>query len=117
MAQAPDTPATPARRPLVLVVDDSEDIRNFVHTMLKPRYDTRLAMNAASGMAGAAQAPQPAPPQAVPAPVVPPPAPTVNAALPPPVTVIVASAYSPPPPPARPWTGRPGPAVAERASC
>jgi putative two-component system response regulator len=64
MAQAPDTsgPATPgtaAKRPLILVVDDSEDIRNFVHTMLKPRYDTRLAMNAASALAGAAKTPQP----------------------------------------------------------
>jgi len=59
MAQSPETPTRQARRPLILVVDDSEDIRNFVHTMLKPRYDTRLAMNAASGMAGATQAPQP----------------------------------------------------------
>ena len=59
MAQSPDTAQGPAKRPLILVVDDSEDIRNFVHTMLKPRYDTRLAMNAASGMAGAVKAPQP----------------------------------------------------------
>ena len=59
MAQAPDTPATPAKRPLILIVDDSEDVRNFVHTMLKPRYDTRLAMNGASALAGATQTPQP----------------------------------------------------------
>ena len=57
-AKAPATAKAPAKappeaskRPLILIVDDSDDIRKFVHTMLKPRYDTRLTMNAASGMA------------------------------------------------------------------
>ena len=59
MAQAPNEPGTAAKRPLILVVDDSEDIRHFVHTMLKPRYDTRLAMNGASALGGAGQTPQP----------------------------------------------------------
>ncbi|HKI62997.1 MAG TPA: HD domain-containing phosphohydrolase [Burkholderiales bacterium] len=59
MAKAHTEPEAAAKRPLILVVDDSEDIRNFVHTMLKPRYDTRLAMNGASALAGAAQTPQP----------------------------------------------------------
>ena len=59
MAQAPNEPGTAAQRQLILVVDDSEDIRQFVHTMLKPRYDTRLAMNGASALAGAGRTPQP----------------------------------------------------------
>ena len=59
MAKAPDTPASAAKRPLVLIADDSVDIRRFVHTMIKPRYDTRLAVDGKSALEAAAQTPQP----------------------------------------------------------
>jgi len=59
MAKAPVKPEAAARRPLILVVDDSEDIRNFFRVMLKPRYDTRLARDGAAALAAAAQEPVP----------------------------------------------------------
>jgi len=59
-AKAPaKAPSAASKRPLILIVDDSDDIRKFVHTMLKPRYDTRLAVDGTSAMAAAAEAPQP----------------------------------------------------------
>lgn len=59
MAQAPSQPKAAARRPLVLVIDDSDDIRNLFQVMLKPRYDTRLAPDGRIGLAAAVKAPQP----------------------------------------------------------
>jgi cyclic di-GMP phosphodiesterase len=59
MAQAPTKPKAAARRPLVLVVDDSEDIRNLFQSMLKPRYDTRLASDGNAALEAAARAPAP----------------------------------------------------------
>ena len=50
MAKAPVKPEAAAQRPLILVVDDSEDIRNFFRVMLKPRYDTRLAGDGAAAL-------------------------------------------------------------------
>jgi putative two-component system response regulator len=61
MAEAPPKPKpeAPAKRPLVLVVDDNGDIRRFFETMLKPRYDTRLATDGTAALAAATQAPPP----------------------------------------------------------
>jgi len=59
MAEIPTTPGTAAKRPLILIVDDSDDMRRFVQTMLKPRYDTKLAVDGAAALAALAQAPQP----------------------------------------------------------
>jgi putative two-component system response regulator len=52
-------PKAEAKRSLILIADDQGDIRRYVHTMLKPRYDTRLAEDGSSALAAAAQAPQP----------------------------------------------------------
>ena len=59
MAEAPSKPERAARRPLILVVDDSDDIRNLFQVMLKPRYDTRLANGGTTGLAAAARSPAP----------------------------------------------------------
>ncbi len=61
MAESPPKPKpeAPARRPLVLVVDDNGDIRRFFETMLKPRYDTRLAVDGTAALAAATQEPPP----------------------------------------------------------
>src|SRR5512146_472654 len=59
MADAPTMPDGPARRPLILVADDSDDIRNLFQAMLKPRYEVRLANNGKTALAAAARAPAP----------------------------------------------------------
>ena len=59
MAEAPINPDGAARRPLILVVDDSVDIRNFFQVTLKPHYDTRLAVDGPTGLAAAAKSPAP----------------------------------------------------------
>ncbi len=61
MAQAPTKPKpeAAAKRTLILIVDDSEDIRNFWQAMLKSKYDTRVAPDGRSGLAAAMKAPQP----------------------------------------------------------
>ncbi|MGH8739169.1 MAG: response regulator, partial [Burkholderiales bacterium] len=59
MAEAPTKLAAAARRPLILIVDDSDDIRRFFQTMLKPRYDLRLAVDGPTGLAAAAKSPPP----------------------------------------------------------
>lgn len=55
----PVTPAAPVRRPLVLVVDDSDDIRALLGTLLKRRYDVRLAGNGDEAIAAAGKLPHP----------------------------------------------------------
>ena len=60
----PDAPTQPkpeaaAKRPLILVADDSEDILHLFQAMLKPRYDTRLVNNGNTALAAAALAPAP----------------------------------------------------------
>ena len=42
-----------SQRPLILIADDSEDIRNLLQMMLKPKYDLRLAVNSDQALAGA----------------------------------------------------------------
>ena len=59
MPEAPLQPKDAARRPLILVADDSEDIRNLFQAMLKPRYEVRLANNGNTALAAAARAPAP----------------------------------------------------------
>ncbi|MGA8006129.1 MAG: HD domain-containing phosphohydrolase [Burkholderiales bacterium] len=59
MADAPTKTDGAARRPLILVADDSEDIRNLFQAMLKPRYELRLANNGNTALAAAALAPAP----------------------------------------------------------
>ncbi|HUJ86816.1 MAG TPA: HD domain-containing phosphohydrolase [Burkholderiales bacterium] len=61
MPQAParTKPGAASKRPLVLAVDDSEDVRNFLQAMLKPKYDTRLAADGRSALAAALKDPQP----------------------------------------------------------
>ena len=48
-----------SRRPLVLVADDSEDIRNLFGIMLKSKYDIRFAVNSDETLAGADTDPLP----------------------------------------------------------
>lgn len=48
-----------SRRPLILVADDSEDIRNLFGIMLKPKYDVRFAINSDETLAGADTDPLP----------------------------------------------------------
>ncbi len=52
------TDATPPR-PLILVVDDSEDIRALLGALLKKNYDVRFAANGQQALHLAAQTPQP----------------------------------------------------------
>ena len=47
------------RRPLILVADDSEDIRNLLGVMLKKNYDLRFASNSDETLAGADTDPLP----------------------------------------------------------
>jgi putative two-component system response regulator len=47
------------RRPLILVADDSEDIRNLLGVMLKKNYDVRFATNSDETLAGADTDPLP----------------------------------------------------------
>ncbi len=47
------------RRPLILVADDSEDIRNLFDAMLKPKYDLKFAENGAQTLAQADTEPLP----------------------------------------------------------
>ena len=47
------------RRPLILVADDSEDIRNLFGSMLKSQYDVRFAVNSDEALAGADTDPLP----------------------------------------------------------
>ena len=47
------------RRPVILVADDSEDIRNLFGTMLKKRYDIKFASNSDETLAGADTEPLP----------------------------------------------------------
>jgi len=56
---APNARASAARRPLVLVVDDSEDIRALLGTLLKRRYDVRLATDGHEAILAAAKLPHP----------------------------------------------------------
>jgi putative two-component system response regulator len=58
-APAPDAQSGAARRPLVLVVDDSEDIRALLGTLLKRRYDVRLAADGHEAVQAAAKLPHP----------------------------------------------------------
>jgi putative two-component system response regulator len=55
----PAAQAAPVRRPLVLVVDDSDDIRALLGTLLKRRYDVRLAANGDEAIAAAGKLPHP----------------------------------------------------------
>ena len=48
-----------SRRPLILVADDSEDIRNLFGVMLKPKYDLKFAANSDETLAGADTDPLP----------------------------------------------------------
>jgi putative two-component system response regulator len=48
-----------SRRPLILVADDSEDIRNLFGIMLKSKYDVRFAVNSDETLAGADTEPLP----------------------------------------------------------
>jgi putative two-component system response regulator len=59
MAEQPSTPSTAGRRPLILVADDSQDVRSFFQMLLKARYDTRLAADGKEAFAAAARAPLP----------------------------------------------------------
>lgn len=59
MAEAPTKPDDAARRPLILVADDSEDILNLFQAMLEPRYEVRQANNGNTALAAAARAPAP----------------------------------------------------------
>ena len=47
------------RRPLILVADDSEDIRNLLGVMLKKNYDVRFASNSDETLHGADTDPLP----------------------------------------------------------
>jgi len=62
MAPASATPSAQTgttRRPLVLVVDDSDDIRALLGTLLKRRYDVRLAADGHEAILAAAKLPHP----------------------------------------------------------
>ncbi|HUN69818.1 MAG TPA: HD domain-containing phosphohydrolase [Burkholderiales bacterium] len=48
-----------SRRPLILVADDSEDIRNLFGIMLKSKYDVRFAVDSNEALAGADTEPLP----------------------------------------------------------
>ena len=48
-----------SRRPVILVADDSEDIRNLFGVMLKPEYDLKFAVNSDETLAGADTEPLP----------------------------------------------------------
>jgi putative two-component system response regulator len=48
-----------SRRPLILVADDSDDIRNLLGSMLKSTYDVRFATNSDETLAGADTDPLP----------------------------------------------------------
>ena len=48
-----------SRRPVILVADDSEDIRNLFGVMLKPEYDVKFAVNSDETLAGADTEPLP----------------------------------------------------------
>jgi putative two-component system response regulator len=48
-----------ARRPLVLVVDDSDDIRALLGTLLKRRYEVRVAVDGNEAIKAAAKLPHP----------------------------------------------------------
>ena len=50
--------ATPPR-PVILIVDDSDDIRALLGTLLKKFYEVRLAANGRQALQLAAQTPQP----------------------------------------------------------
>ena len=50
---------TMSRRPVILVADDSEDIRNLFGIMLKSKYDVRFAVNSDETLAGADTDPLP----------------------------------------------------------
>jgi putative two-component system response regulator len=56
---APDARSGAARRPLVLVVDDSDDIRALLGTLLKRRYEVRLAADGHEAIQAAAKLPHP----------------------------------------------------------
>src|SRR5471032_1946283 len=58
-AQPPIIPANMARRPVILVADDSEDIRNLFGIMLKKNYDVKFAVNSDETLAGADTDPLP----------------------------------------------------------
>jgi len=55
----PDAQTGAARRPLVLVVDDSEDIRALLGTLLKRRYEVRVAADGHEALTAAAKLPHP----------------------------------------------------------
>ena len=48
-----------SRRPVILVADDSEDIRNLFGIMLKRYYDVKFAVNSDETLAGADTDPLP----------------------------------------------------------
>jgi putative two-component system response regulator len=56
---AAEAPASATRRPLVLVVDDSDDIRALLGTLLKRRYEVRLAADGHEAIQAAAKLPHP----------------------------------------------------------
>jgi len=56
---APDAQTGAARRPLVLVVDDSDDIRALLGTLLKRRYEVRVAADGHEAITAAAKLPHP----------------------------------------------------------
>src|SRR5204862_8218422 len=58
-AQAPIIPATMSRRAVILVADDSEDIRNLFGIMLQKNYDVKFAVNSDETLAGADTDPLP----------------------------------------------------------
>ncbi len=58
-AAAPEAPTGASRRPLVLVVDDSDDIRALLGTLLKRRYEVRLAADGHEAILAAAKLPHP----------------------------------------------------------
>jgi putative two-component system response regulator len=51
--------APPARRPMILVADDSEDIRSLFATILKDKYSVKLASNGKEALLLAESEPQP----------------------------------------------------------
>ena len=59
MYSAPPKPAAAPRLPLILAVDDDDDILALYGVMLKPRYALRLASNGEKGLDAALKMPQP----------------------------------------------------------
>ena len=59
MSSAPPKPAAAQRLPLILAIDDDEDILALFGVMLKPRYALRLAGDGAKGLEAALKMPQP----------------------------------------------------------